>query len=75
MISFRNCNSTLLNTVDNYALLDLDIAWCYLCLESFVQLPEAFERLKRCEERFKSTYGSNLERLIAVKGTGGKVFL
>lgn len=68
----RCCNSKLLETVDNYALLDLDIAWCYLCLESFVQLPEAYERLKRCEERFQKTYGSNLERLIAVKGSGGK---
>ncbi|KAJ8927192.1 hypothetical protein NQ314_020468 [Rhamnusium bicolor] len=47
---FRHCNSQLLNTVDNYALLDLDIAWCYLCLESFAHLPEAYERLKRCNE-------------------------
>ncbi|KAJ8952040.1 hypothetical protein NQ318_010950, partial [Aromia moschata] len=37
----------LLMTVDNYALLDLDIAWCYLCLESFAHLPEAYDRLKR----------------------------
>lgn len=65
----------MLNNVDNYALLDLDIAWCYLCLESFAQLPEASERLKRCEERFQKTYGQNLERLIAVKGTGGKNIL
>ncbi|XP_072397849.1 NEDD8 ultimate buster 1-like isoform X2 [Diabrotica undecimpunctata] len=65
------CNSQLLKTVDNYALLDLDIAWCYLCLESFVQLPEAESRLKRCEEKFHSTYGNNLERLVAVKGTPG----
>ncbi|KAJ8984421.1 hypothetical protein NQ317_012484 [Molorchus minor] len=65
------CNSQLLKTVDNYALLDLDIAWCYLCLESFAHLPEAYERLKRCEDNFHSTYGPNLERLIAVKGTPG----
>ncbi|XP_018565233.1 NEDD8 ultimate buster 1 isoform X2 [Anoplophora glabripennis] len=68
---FRHCNSQLLNTVDNYALLNLDIAWCYLCLESFAHLPEAYERLKKCEEKFHSTYGPNLERLIAVKGTPG----
>ncbi|XP_028146544.1 NEDD8 ultimate buster 1 [Diabrotica virgifera virgifera] len=68
---FSQCNSQLLKTVDNYALLDLDIAWCYLCLESFVQLPEAESRLKRCEEKFHSTYGNNLERLVAVKGTPG----
>lgn len=61
--------------MDNYALLDLDIAWCYLCLESFVHLPEAHERLKRCEEKFHSTYGNNFERLIAIKGTQGEHFL
>lgn len=66
------CTSKILNSVDNYALLDLDIAWCYLCLQSFVHLPEAYERLKRCEERFQRSYGPNLERLIAVKGTPGK---
>ncbi|CAG9859185.1 unnamed protein product [Phyllotreta striolata] len=68
---FRQCNSQLLKTVDNYALLDLDIAWCYLNLESFAQLPEAFQRLSRCEEKFCSTYGNNLERLIEIKGTPG----
>lgn len=65
------CNSALLNSVDNYALLDLDIAWCYLCLQSFAHLPEAEQRLHRCEERFHKSYGSNLERLMAVKGTTG----
>ncbi|RZC43159.1 NEDD8 ultimate buster 1-like [Asbolus verrucosus] len=68
---FRHCNSQLLNSVDNYALLDLDIAWCYLCLQSVANLPEAYERLKRCEERFHSSYGPNLERLKAVKGVVG----
>ncbi|XP_065159726.1 NEDD8 ultimate buster 1-like [Atheta coriaria] len=66
---FSQCNSQILQTVDNYALLDLDIAWCYLCLQSFVQLPEAYQRLKRCEEMFHKSYGQNLERLIALKGS------
>ncbi|XP_018326796.1 NEDD8 ultimate buster 1 isoform X2 [Agrilus planipennis] len=66
---FRQCNSQLLENVDNYALLDLDITWCYLCLQSVNHLPEAYERLNRCEERFIKSYGPNLERLIALKGT------
>ncbi|KAK5643497.1 hypothetical protein RI129_007342 [Pyrocoelia pectoralis] len=68
---FSQCNSDLLNCVDNYALLDLDIAWCYLCLESVSHLPEAYNRLKRCESVFEKSYGPNLERLIVVKGTPG----
>lgn len=68
---FDQVNSKLLDSVDNYALLDLDIAWCYLCLQSLIHLPEAYQRLKRCEERFHKSYGPNLERLIAVKGTPG----
>ncbi|EFA02056.1 NEDD8 ultimate buster 1 [Tribolium castaneum] len=68
---FKRCTSQILNSVDNYALLDLDIAWCYLCLQSVANLPEAFERLKRCEERFHASYGPNLERLKAVKGVTG----
>lgn len=71
---FSRCNSQLLNLVDNYALLDLDIAWCYLCLQSVSHLPEAFNRLKRCESMFERSYGPNLERLIAVKGTPGRYF-
>lgn len=68
---YKRCNSELLNLVDNYALLDLDIAWCYLCLQTVTNLPEAYERLARCENRFQKSYGTNLERLVAVKGSSG----
>ncbi|XP_077997726.1 NEDD8 ultimate buster 1-like [Glandiceps talaboti] len=65
---FRQCRSDILNAVDNYAVLCLDICWCYLCLQNINDLPDADSRLKACEQCLKRSYGENLERLTAVKG-------
>lgn len=65
---YGHCNSSLLQSVDNWALLNLDIVWCYLCLKSVAQLPEADKRLQICERSFKQTYGENMHRVLAVKG-------
>lgn len=69
---FGRCHSKLLESVDNYALLNLDIAWCYLCLKNVTQIPDAEKRLRQCEQSFHRSYGQNLERLMAIKGTTGK---
>lgn len=66
---FRMCNSQLLTVVDNYALLNLDIVWCYLCLKNLNQLPDAEQRLRLCEEKFRQSYGENMRRVTAIKGT------
>uniref|UniRef100_A0A1B6DNP8 UBA domain-containing protein n=2 Tax=Clastoptera arizonana TaxID=38151 RepID=A0A1B6DNP8_9HEMI len=68
---FSTCTSELLKCVDNYALLHLDIAWCYLCLGNVSQIPDAEKRLKECENKFHQSYGTNMERLLAIKGSTG----
>jgi len=66
---FSQCNSELLQMVDNYAILSLDIAWCYLTNNVVSELPDADIKLARCEEKFKSSYGNNMERVAALKGS------
>ncbi|XP_058832014.1 NEDD8 ultimate buster 1-like [Topomyia yanbarensis] len=66
---FHTCNSQLLTVVDNYALLNMDIVWCYLCLKNISQLPDAEQRLRLCEEKFRESYGVNMHRVTALKGT------
>ncbi|XP_034250174.1 NEDD8 ultimate buster 1-like [Thrips palmi] len=68
---FQQCNSDLLKSVDNVALLQLDIVWCYLCLRSMSHIPDADRRLNLCEATLERTYGKNLERVEALKGTAG----
>ena len=72
MEEYRKCRLELLKTVDNYALMNLDIAWCYLKLGNMTELPNAANRLSDCESSFVKTYGANLERLNAVKGSVGE---
>jgi hypothetical protein len=57
--------------VDNYGMLNLDIAWCYLSLQSIAELPAVESRLSKCEKSLHRSYGENLERLIALKGSSG----
>ncbi|XP_062564598.1 NEDD8 ultimate buster 1-like isoform X2 [Armigeres subalbatus] len=66
---FRSCNSQLLTVVDNYALLNLDIVWCYLCLKNINQLPDAEQRLRLCGEKFQQSYGENMHRAATIRGT------
>ncbi|XP_017085767.1 NEDD8 ultimate buster 1 [Drosophila eugracilis] len=66
--SFANCDSQFLESVDNYALLNLDIVWCYLCLKNVTQLPDAERRLAICGRSFRRSYGENFERLYSMKG-------
>ncbi|XP_055870657.1 NEDD8 ultimate buster 1-like [Biomphalaria glabrata] len=68
---FNKCRATILNSVDNYAILCLDIVWCYLLLKNLEQLPDAEARLTTSETCFKRCYGEKMERLAAIKGGTG----
>lgn len=35
---FAQCTSRFLDTIDNYALVNLDIVWCYMCLKVSAKL-------------------------------------
>ena len=72
ILSFSQCQSSLLERVDNYGILNLDIAWCYLALQSIAELPAAEARLQQCERSLKRSYGENMERVVALKGSTGK---
>ncbi|KAK7113138.1 hypothetical protein V1264_012483 [Littorina saxatilis] len=64
---FGNCRAEILDSVDNFAILCLDIVWCYLCLENVNELPDAERRLQKCESAFIKSYGANNERLKLLK--------
>lgn len=68
---FNKCDQKWLDAVDNYALLNLDIVWCYLCLKSVTHLPDAERRLALCAENFRKSYGENMNRVVALKGSSG----
>lgn len=66
---FSKCRSELLASVDNYALLYLDIAWCYLKLRSADYLQDAERRLNSCEQKLNLIYGPALSRVKQIKGS------
>ncbi|KAL5278315.1 NUB1 family protein [Megaselia abdita] len=65
---FSTCQSKILESVDNYAYLNIDIVWCYLCLKNVSQAPDAKRRLELTEKTLKKTYGENMNRVMHLKG-------
>lgn len=69
---FSKCGSALLASVDNFAVLQLDIVWCYRALEALSCLDDGRVRLQRAEQSFLQCYGEQQQRLRMIKGNTGR---
>ncbi|TDG97604.1 hypothetical protein EPR50_G00227990 [Perca flavescens] len=69
---FSKCGSALLSSVDNFAVLQLDIVWCYRALEALSCLEDGKLRLQRAEDCFLQCYGEQQQRLLMIKGNTGR---
>ncbi|KAL0488319.1 hypothetical protein AKO1_008794 [Acrasis kona] len=65
---FRKLDTKILNMVDNYAFLNVDMVWCMYHISDADLLFSAKQRLALAERCLVNAHGPNLERLVRIKG-------
>ena len=63
--------SSWMDKVDNYGLLQLDIAWCYLLIGSLDNLPDAIVKLNKAEAVLKKQVHANFITLALAQADIG----
>jgi len=61
-------DQNLLEQIDNYAKLCIDITWCLLKADKLDEILSNAWRLEKAHQILKKAYGENNERLIQVRG-------
>jgi len=69
---WKSLDETWKSKVDNYGLLQLDICWMYLKLESIEALNDTKARLKRAEDTLRKQVHVNFVTLALVQADMGK---
>jgi len=69
--AFSRCSNTILQSIDNYGLLCIDICWAYFKLKDLSVLKDAEWRLTKARECLERAHGKKLERVVAIKGVAG----
>jgi len=65
---FLNVSEEILEMIDNYGLLCLDIAWTFYQMQQIEQLQNANEKIKTANKFLEKSHGKDMERLMKVTG-------
>ncbi|CAN0901124.1 NEDD8 ultimate buster 1 [Linum grandiflorum] len=61
--SFSLCNQKTVERIDNIAMLQMDMVWCYFMLKDIACLTVAGVRLEKAREGFERSHGKDASRL------------
>ena len=65
---FLGVSEEILEMIDNYGLLCLEIGWAYYKMQKLDELQNASQKLKSANRFLEKSYGKEMERLMKVTG-------